>query len=212
MLLRLIDQSVVNGIQREFEAVGNAKFVEDVVQMVLDRLFGDEELFPDFLVAEALRDELNNLLLAVAEQRLFPPRSGLAGLRKRLHDLGSHPIVQPDFPGMHAMYAFYQEISGGLLQDHSARPEAHGPDNVAIVFRGGQHNHARGQRFEIDFLEDGQAVLIRHAQIEEKNIRLELGEELDALGAVLRFADDGDIFVGIEKLPQAIAKDRVVIG
>ncbi len=57
MLLRLIDQSVVNGIQREFEAVGNAKFVEDVVQMVLDRLFGDEELFPDFLVAEALRDE-----------------------------------------------------------------------------------------------------------------------------------------------------------
>src|SRR5260370_15543610 len=69
MLLRLIDQSVVNGIQREFEAVGNAKFVEDVVQMVLDRLFGDEELFPDFLVAEALRDELNNLLLAVAEQR-----------------------------------------------------------------------------------------------------------------------------------------------
>jgi len=31
--------------------------------------------------------------------------------------------------------------------------------------------------------------------------RLELGEELDALRAVLGFPDDGDIFVGIEKLP-----------
>jgi len=28
----------------------------------------------------------------------------------------------------------------------------------------------------------------------------------------LRFADDGDVFVGIEKFPQTIAKDRVVIG
>jgi len=46
----------------------------------------------------------------------------------------------------------------------------------------------------------------------QKNIGFEFSEELDALSAVLGFADDGDIFVGIEQLPQAIAKDRVVIG
>jgi len=28
----------------------------------------------------------------------------------------------------------------------------------------------------------------------------------------LRFADNGDVFVGIEEFPQTIAKDRVVIG
>jgi len=44
-------------------------------------------------------------------------------------------------------------------------------------------------------------------QIEEKNIGLQFGEKFDALRAVLRFANDGDIFVGIEKLPQAIAKN-----
>jgi len=38
-----------------------------------------------------------------------------------------------------------------------------------------------GKVIEIDFLENGQTVFVRHAQIEEKNIRLELGEELDAL-------------------------------
>jgi hypothetical protein len=110
------------------------------------------------------------------------------------------------------MNAFHEEIGGGLLQHHAARAETHGADNVAIVFRRGQNDDARGQRIEIDFLENGQAILIRHAQVEEENVRLELGEELDALRAVLGFPDDSDIFVGVEKLPQAIAEDRVVIG
>jgi hypothetical protein len=210
--LRLINQPMMNGIQRQFEAVGDTELVEDVMQMVLDGLFGDEELFADFLVAEALRDELHDFFLAVAKQWLFAARAGLAGFGKRFHDLGGHAVVEPDFTGMHAMNTFHEEISGGLLQDDTARAEAHGANNVAIVFRGGQDDDARGQCIEIDFLKNGQAVFIRHAQIEEKNVGLELGEELDALRAVLGFTDDGDVFVGIEKLPQAIAKDRVVIG
>src|ERR1700674_5301263 len=72
--LRLIDQPVVNGVQRQLEAVRHAEFVEDVVQMVFDRLLRDEKLFADFLVAKALRDELHNFLLTVAEQRLFADR------------------------------------------------------------------------------------------------------------------------------------------
>ena len=210
--LRLINQPVVDGVQREFKAVGDAEFVEDIVQVVLDGLFGDEELFAYFLVAKTLRDELHDFFFAVAEQRLFAARPGFGGLRERLHHLGGHAVIEPDFSGMHAMNAFHQEIGGGLLEHHAARTETHGANDVAIVFRGGQNDDARGQRIEIDFLEHGQAVLIRHAQVEEKNIGLELGEELDALRAVLGFPDDGDVFVGIEKLPQAIAKDRVVIG
>jgi len=212
MPLRLINQPVVNGVQRQLEAVGDAELVEDVVQMVFDGLFGDEELFADFLVAEALRDELHDFFLAVAEQWLFAARAGLAGLGKRFHDLGGHAVVEPDFAGMHAVNAFHEQVGGGLLQHYAACAKAHGANNVAIVFRGRQNDDARGQRIEIDFLENGQAVFIRHAQIEEKNIGLKLGEELDALRAVLGFPDDGDVFVGIEKLPQAIAKDRVVIG
>src|SRR6266849_5986435 len=210
--LRLVYEPVMYGVQRQFEAVGDAEFVEDIVQVVLNGLFGDEKFFADFLVAEALGDELNDFFFAVAEQRLFAARTGFAGLRERFHHFGGHAIVEPDFAGVHAMNAFHQEIGGGLLQDHAARAEAHGANNVAVVFGGGQNDDAGGQRIEIDFLEDGEAVFVRHAQVEEKNIGLELGEELDALRAVLGFADDDDIFVGIEKLPEAIAKDRVVVG
>src|SRR5258708_1053971 len=199
-------------MQFQFEVFGDAALVEDVMHMVFDGLLGDEKFFTDFLVAEALRDELNNFFFAVAEQRLFAARAGFAGLRKRLHDFGGHAVVEPDFAGMHAMNAFHQKIGGGRLQNDTARTQTHGANRVGMVFGGGQYDNARRQGIEIDFLEDSEAVFIGHAQIEQKNIGLELGEELDALGAVLGFADDSDVLVGIEKLPQAIAKDRVVIG
>ena len=54
--LRLINEPVVDSVQRQFEAVGDAELVEDVVQMVFDGLLGDEKFFADFLVAEALGD------------------------------------------------------------------------------------------------------------------------------------------------------------
>jgi hypothetical protein len=203
---------VVDCVQGEFEAVGDAEFVENVVEMVFYGLFGDEKFFADFLVAESLGDELDDFLFAVAEQGLFAARAGFTGFRKRFHDFGGHAIVEPDFAGVHAMNALDEKIGGGLLQDYAARAEAHGSDHIAIVFGGGENNDARRQRIEIHFLEDGEAVFIGHAQIEKKNIGLQFGEHLDALRAILSFSDDSDFIIGIEKFPEAIAKDSVVIG
>ena len=203
---------MMDGVQGEFEAVGDAEFIEDVVEMVFYGLLGDEKFFADFLVAEALGDELDDFFFAVAEKRLFAARTGFAGLGESFHDFGGHAIVEPDFAGVNAMNALDEKIGCRLLQDNAASAEAHGADHVAIVFGGGENDDARGQRIEIHFLEDGEAVFIRHAEIEEKNVGLQLREELDALRAVLSFADDGDFVVGIEELAKAIAKDRVVIG
>src|SRR5260370_40840382 len=63
----LMDEAMVDGVEREFEAVGNAELVENVVQVILDRLLADKKLFADFLVAETLRDELHDFFFAVAE-------------------------------------------------------------------------------------------------------------------------------------------------
>src|SRR5713226_8595789 len=168
--LRLVDQPVVNGVQREFEAVRDAELVENIVKMVLDGLLGNEKFFADFLVAETLGHELNNFFFAVAEQRLFAARARLGRFRKRLHDFGGHAIVEPDFSRVHAMNALDQEIGGGLLQDDAACAKAHGADNVAVIFGGGKHDNASGQRIEIDFLEYGQTVFVRHTKIEEEDV------------------------------------------
>ena len=62
---------MVDGVQGEFKAVGNAELVEDIVQMVLDGLLADEEFFSNFFVAEALSDMLDYFQFAVGEEGPF---------------------------------------------------------------------------------------------------------------------------------------------
>jgi hypothetical protein len=54
--LGLIDQAVVDGVKGQFQAVGDTKFIENIVQVILYGLLADEQLFADFLVAVALGD------------------------------------------------------------------------------------------------------------------------------------------------------------
>src|SRR5579884_3199364 len=201
--LRVVDQPMVDGVESEFEAVGDAELVKNVVKVVLHGLLGDEQFFADLLVAEALGHKLNNLFLAAG--------AGIRGLGKSLHDLGSHAVIEPDFAGKNAMNAFDQQIGGGLLEDHAARAEPHGADYVTIVFRGSENDDARGNRVEIDFLEHREPVLVRHAKVEQQNVRLELGDKLDGFGAVLGLADNGDVFVAVKELAQTIAEYGVII-
>jgi hypothetical protein len=209
--LRLVDQTVVDGVERQFEAIGDAELVEDIVEMVFNGLLADEELFADFLVAETLSDELDDFFFAVAEERLFAARAGLGRFGESLHDFGSHAIVEPDFAGENAMNAFDEKIGGGLFENHAARAQAHGANYVTIVFGGCEYYNASGNRVEIYFFQDGKAVFIGHAQIEQENVGLEFSEQLDALGAILSFADDNDIFIGAEEFAQAVAENRMVI-
>jgi len=82
------------------------------------------------------------------------------------------------------MNAFHEEISGGLLQDDAARAEAHGANDVAIVFRGGQNDDARGSVSKLTSSRTPSRLYPACADRGEE-YRLELGEELDALRAVL---------------------------
>ena len=66
---------MVDGVQREFQAVGNAELVEDIVQVIFYRLLADEKFFADLLVAVTLRHQLHDFFFAVAEQRLFAARA-----------------------------------------------------------------------------------------------------------------------------------------
>ena len=95
--LRLIDQPVMDSVERQFEAVGNAELVKDIVEVVLYGLFADEELFADFAIAEALGDELNDFLFAFAEEGLFAALAGLGGFLEGVDHFGGHTVIEPDF-------------------------------------------------------------------------------------------------------------------
>src|SRR5437870_3240878 len=202
---------MVDGVEGQLEPVRNPELVENVMEVVFDGLFADEELFPDFLVPIALSDQLDDFLLAVAEQGLFAARAAVGGLGKGLHHLRSHAVVETDLAGMHAINALDQQIGGGLLQNHPACAQTHGADDIAVIFGGSQNNDLGGQRVKVDFLQHSQAILVRYAQVEQQNVRLELGDHLDAIGDVRGLADNGDIISGAKQLTQAITEDGVVV-
>ena len=209
--LRLVNQAVVNRVEGKLEPVGNAELIKNIVQVILYGLLADEELFADFLVAEPLGDELNDFFFAIAEERLFAARAGFGGFRKGLHDFGGHAIVEPNFAGENAVDTFNEKVGCGLFENDAARTETHCAYDVAIVFGGCEYYNTGRQCVEIYFFENGEAVLVGHAQVEQQNVGLEFSEHLDALSAILCFADDDDIFVGAQEFTQAIAKNRMVI-
>jgi hypothetical protein len=59
---------MVNGVEGKLKPVGHAKFVEDVVQVILDRLLADQHLLGHLPVLEALGDEVDDFALAPAER------------------------------------------------------------------------------------------------------------------------------------------------
>ena len=60
---------LVDGEKSQLQAVGNAELVKDVVQVVLDGLLADEHALGDFLVFEALRNQLDDLLFPLTQRR-----------------------------------------------------------------------------------------------------------------------------------------------
>ena len=64
----MVDQAVADGVEGEFGTVGDAELIEDIMQMIFGGLLGDKGFFVNLFVAEALGDELDDSLFAVAEQ------------------------------------------------------------------------------------------------------------------------------------------------
>src|SRR5579863_3034719 len=95
--LGLVDEAMMDGVESEFKAIGDAKLVEDIVEVIFYGLHADEKFFADFLVTETLRHKLNDFFFAIAEERLLAARAGLGGFGESFHDLGGHAIVEPDF-------------------------------------------------------------------------------------------------------------------
>jgi hypothetical protein len=61
----LIDEAVMNGVERQFEAIRDAELIENIVQVIFYGLLRNEKFFADFFVAESLGHQLHNFFLAI---------------------------------------------------------------------------------------------------------------------------------------------------
>src|SRR5581483_6723061 len=76
------DQAALDGGARRLRAVGDAELGEDIGEVVLDGLGGNEQLSRNILVARSLRQQLQHLQLALVEICRFCRSGGLSGSQR----------------------------------------------------------------------------------------------------------------------------------
>ena len=54
----------MNRIKRELQTIGDAELVENIMQMILDRLFADEHLFGHLFILITLGDQRHDFAFA----------------------------------------------------------------------------------------------------------------------------------------------------
>src|SRR5690348_12862001 len=133
--LGLVNQAVMDGVQSQFETIGNAELIEDIVKVVFHGLLADEELLADFPVAKSLCHQLDDFLFAIAQERFFPPLAGFGRLLESVDHLGGHAIIEPNFAVVYLANTLEQQIARRLLQDHSPCAQAHRSHYVAVILR-----------------------------------------------------------------------------
>ena len=61
-----------------------------------------------------------------------------------------------------------------LFWHDAARAQTHRADDIAIIFHRSENDGSSRQGIEIDFFENAEAVLLRHAQVERSGRQNEL--------------------------------------
>src|SRR5689334_24114501 len=114
----------MNCVEREFEAVGNAELVEDVMQVVFYRLLADEHLLCHLAVLVALGNKTDNLTLALAERAPLAVSGSrmcsehLSRGRELPHYCSGGVGVQPNLTRVDLADRFHYQFRSSLLQNN----------------------------------------------------------------------------------------------
>ena len=204
-------QLVVEAVEGELEAIGNAQLVVDLAQIVFDDLLGGTELVGDFLIALALGDAGDDEHLLLVEAGLIARVIHVAGLGAIGFDNpGDGLIVDPGFAGGDFAHALNEQIGRDGTGNDAADTATVKVDGVRLIGGGGLDDD-----FEIggEANDGGNRVggAGDHGAFEKEDIG---GNPLDGVLQALEvigLSDHGDAGVGSEDLAHTDAIDGLRI-
>ena len=131
-------QLVVEAVEGELEAIGNAELVVNLAQIIFDDLLGGAELVGDFLVALALGDAGDDEHLFLVEAGLIARVGEVAGLGAiGFDDPGDGLIVNPGFADGDFAHALDEQIGRDGTGNDAADAATIEVDGVGLVAGGG---------------------------------------------------------------------------
>jgi hypothetical protein len=129
-----LQQLMVETVQGELQAVGDAELVVDLAQVVLDDLFGGADLISDFLVAHAAGDATDDGQLLLRELGLDLGIGEIGGLGAvGLDDPTDGLIVDPGLAFGDLADTLDKEVGGDGARDNATDAAAVELDGVGFV-------------------------------------------------------------------------------
>ena len=120
-------------------------------------------------------------------------------------------LAEVQLSRLHRIDGFEQIGVGGALVDVGGGARLHGLFDVVLVLVHGQHDHFGARPAALDLPQAIQPVHLRHGQVEQQQVRLQLLKQLESLFAVSRFAYHRKVRVALQQQFQAGAEEFVVI-
>ena len=108
-----------------------------------------------------------------------------------------------------------KQLGGGILQHHAARSQLQRLHHLLLFHRRRQQDDAhRASRApaRVQVAQRIEPSVVRHGQIEQKNVGLDLGGQFHRLEAVAGFAHHFHVAFRFEQAPQPVAENRVIVG
>src|SRR6185436_12479775 len=207
-------EAMLNGEESELETIRHADLVEDVREVVLDRLDADRELLRNLGVRIATGDGQHDFQLTRSQAR-----GGPSGLRPGRGRQGAHHVDQPPhalaphpvLAGHDGADALEQCRAWIVLHDDTAGSQLQCVDHVGIADLCREEQRSSGRHRDRELVEYVQTGDDRDREIEQQDIGPELAHERHRLAAVTRFGDHVKRGIRREELAQCIAEEPMTI-
>src|SRR4051794_13820708 len=188
-----------------------ARLVPDAGEVVLDRARGDVDLLGDLAVRVAHGDEAQHFELARAELVVEVLRLAARRLLVLTQEVAGEVGCDDRAAAVHGDDGVAQLLAAGALGDVAGGAAGdRGEQRLRLLAR--RHDqHACVRHLLVEALEGHHAAHLRHVQVEQDHVGLELARHLEALLAVLGLADDPDAGVAGQCGGHALADEREVV-
>ena len=193
-------------------AVGRPEFLEDVLEVGLDGVRGDEQLVRDVLVGVSERKELEDLDLPGRQRLRLPvPLLGLGQFVGQCH----HQLrVDDHVAARHQPDRLDEMFSVPSLEDVAPGSRSHGLHDELSVVVGREHDHADLGVALLDLSGRLQTVHLGHPDVQQHDVGFAATvlHEPQHFASVGRFSHHLDVARHLQVSTQPLTDQRVVVG
>jgi hypothetical protein len=190
---QIIYQMVTDSEEGKFHSVRNAELVEDVGDVVLDRLGAERELLTNFVVAVAGDNRGGHLELSRAQAKALPSAFPLRASGIPPEQLNEVRNIFPTHPVLtlhDAANTLNYQLRSRFFKHNATRAQPEGLGYLTLIEGCCQNDGSRARVVSAEISQNFQSASSRHRKVQEHNVRFQFiykSSDVNAIGSLAKY-------------------------